>query len=263
MTVRPKKSLGQHFLIDENIAQKIVGFLNPEIPSVIEIGPGKGVLSKYLLEDAAFDPIFVEIDKNAVAYLKQTYPTIEDKLLEQDFLQLDLFTFIQSSSIQHPASSIQILGNFPYNISSQILFQVIQYKDVVAELVGMFQKEVAQRIASPPGSKVYGILSVLLQAYYDIEYMMTVNESVFQPPPKVKSAVIRLKRNGTKALDCDETFFIKVVKAAFNQRRKMLRNSLRVVAGPDFTSWDDPIMTRRPEQLSVEEFSYLTRLIQQ
>ncbi len=160
-------------------------------------------------------------------------------------------------------TSIQILGNFPYNISSQILFRVIEYKELVGELVGMFQREVALRIASPPGSKQYGILSVLLQAYYDIEYMMTVNETVFQPPPKVKSAVIRLRRNEIEALDCDEAFFIRVVKTAFNQRRKMLRNSLRTLADPGFSGWDDPVMSQRPEQLSVEEFTRLTRLIQQ
>ena len=285
MTLSPKKSLGQHFLIDENIARKIIGYLNPEIPCVLEIGPGKGILTKYLLEDPAFDPLFIEIDKNVVAYLKQTYPAIRDKLLEEDFLQLDLRSLRAHakrskppsgglgvpSNIQHPTSlslrakrsnNIQIIGNFPYNISSQILFRVIEYKDMVGELVGMFQREVAQRIASPPGSKEYGILSVLLQAYYDIEYLMSVSEKVFQPPPRVKSAVIRLKRNGVKALDCDEAFFTKVVKTAFNQRRKMLRNSLRSLAGTGFSSWDDPVMRKRPEQLSVEEFTRLTRLIQ-
>jgi len=289
MTLFAKKSLGQHFMTDENIARKIIGYLNPEIPCVLEIGPGKGILTKYLLENPAFNPLFIEIDKNVAAYLKQTYPTIKDKLVEKDFLQLDLYKLtktqnhkpqvqkdIQSSNIQHRASSIehrassiehrvpriQLLGNFPYNISSQILFRVIEYKDKVEELVGMFQREVAQRIASPPGSRKYGILSVLLQAYYDIEYLMSVSEKVFQPPPKVKSAVIRLKRNDVKALDCDEAFFIKVVKTAFNQRRKMLRNSLRSVAGSGFSDWDDPVMRKRPEQLSVDEFTRLTRLIQ-
>jgi len=310
MIVSPKRSLGQHFLKDENIARKIIGYLNPEIPRVLEIGPGKGILTKYLLEDPAFDPLFIEIDRNVVAFLKEQYPSIRDRLIEADFLQFDLHNLIDSwrhqgskasdspiSIIQNPLpdhdpfprpsfsptpdpspigegskspsgdlgaqTGIQIIGNFPYNISSQILFRVIEYKELVGELVGMFQHEVAQRIASPPGSKQYGILSVLLQAYYDIEYMMTVNETVFQPPPKVKSAVIRLRRNGIKALDCDEAFFIRVVKTAFNQRRKMLRNSLRALAGSGFTGWDDPVMSQRPEQLSVEEFTRLTRLIRQ
>ena len=280
MTLFPKKSLGQHFLIDENIARKIVGCLNPEIPCVLEIGPGKGILTKYLLENPAFDPLFIEIDKNSVAYLKEHYPDIKGRIIEENFLNLNLKRLLEptqnhklsnhpTSNIQHPtsniehrASSLQLLGNFPYNISSQILFRVIEYKDIVGELVGMFQREVAQRIASPPGSKEYGILSVLLQAYYDIEYLLSVSEKVFQPPPKVKSAVIRLKRNDVKALDCDEAFFIRVVKTAFNQRRKMLRNSLRSLAGSGFSSWDDPVMRKRPEQLSVEEFTRLTRLIQ-
>ncbi|MBL6949477.1 MAG: ribosomal RNA small subunit methyltransferase A [Bacteroidales bacterium] len=280
MTLFPKKSLGQHFLIDENIARKIVGCLNPEIPCVLEIGPGKGILTKYLLENPAFDPLFIEIDKNSVAYLKEHYPDIKGRIIEENFLNLNLKRLLEptqnhklsnhpTSNIQHPtsniehrASSLQLLGNFPYNISSQILFRVIEYKDIVGELVGMFQREVAQRIASPPGSKEYGILSVLLQAYYDIEYLLSVSEKVFQPPPKVKSALIRLKRNDVKALDCDEAFFIRVVKTAFNQRRKMLRNSLRSLAGSGFSSWDDPVMRKRPEQLSVEEFTRLTRLIQ-
>ena len=280
MTLFPKKSLGQHFLIDENIARKIVGCLNPEIPCVLEIGPGKGILTKYLLENPAFDPLFIEIDKNSVAYLKEHYPDIKGRIIEENFLNLNLKRLLEptqnhklsnhpTSNIQHPtsniehrASSLQLLGNFPYNISSQILFRVIEYKDIVGELVGMFQREVAQRIASPPGSKEYGILSVLLQAYYDIEYLLSVSEKVFQPPPKVKSAVIRLKRNDVKALDCDEAFFIRVVKTAFNQRRKMLRNSLRSLAGSGFSDWDDPVMRKRPEQLSVEEFTRLTRLIQ-
>jgi len=255
-TIHPKKSLGQHFLNDENIARKIIASLNPEIPSVIEIGPGKGILSKYLLEDPAFDPSFVEIDRESVTFLKQLYPAIADRLIEADFL-----TFDPGSRIPDPGSRIQIVGNFPYNISSQILFRVLEYRDLVAEVTGMFQKEVAQRIASPPGSKSYGILSVLLQAFYRIEYLFTVNESVFTPPPKVKSAVIRLVRNEISRLDCDERFWVSVVKTAFNQRRKTLRNSLKKLGPHGFSGWDDPIFDLRPERLDVAGFVRLARML--
>jgi 16S rRNA (adenine1518-N6/adenine1519-N6)-dimethyltransferase len=265
MTLRPKKFLGQHFLNDENIARKIVDALNPDIPRVIEIGPGKGVLSKYLLEDPRFDPTFVEIDRESVAYLKQLYPAITHRLIEADFLKLDLVRLAQRS--KSPSGdlgvpySLQILGNFPYNISSQILFRVMEYRDLVAEVTGMFQKEVAQRIAAPPGSKTYGILSVLLQAFYTIEYLFTVNESVFTPPPKVKSAVIRLVRNEVQSLDCDEKFWVIVVKTAFNQRRKTLRNSVRKLVPPEFTQLNDPIFDLRPERLSVSDFVRLARML--
>lgn len=284
MSLRPKKSLGQHFLNDENIARKIVGELNPKIPLVIEIGPGKGVLSKYLLDEQAFDTWFVEIDHDSVIYLKKLYPAITDRLIEADFLKLDLVELLSSceaQSTEHRAqgtailslrgsrvlgrrgNSLQILGNFPYNISSQILFRVLEYRDLVQEVTGMFQKEVAQRIASPPGPKAYGILSVLLQAFYRIEYLFTVNESVFTPPPRVKSAVIRLVRNEVQTLDCDEKFWVTVVKTAFNQRRKTLRNSLRKLAPAEFQQWTDPIFDLRPERLSVADFVRLTRMLHQ
>jgi len=276
MTLRPKKSLGQHFLNDENIARKIVDALNPAIPLVIEIGPGKGVLSKYLLENPLFDPWFVEIDRESVAFLKQLHPTITDRLIEADFLKLDLQRFnvyptpdpsptregskSPSGDLGAP-SGIQILGNFPYNISSQILFRVLEYRDLVKEVTGMFQKEVAMRIASPPGSKVYGILSVLLQAFYRIEYLFTVNESVFTPPPRVKSAVIRFVRNEVQSLDCDEKFWVTVVKTAFNQRRKTLRNSLRKLVPAGFSQLNDPIFDLRPEQLPVADFVRLAQML--
>ncbi len=320
MKIHPKKSLGQHFLKDESIAREIIECLNPEIPLVLEIGPGKGVLSKYLLEDPAFDPWFIEIDRNSVAYLKELYPAIRDRIIEADFLKFDLEAFsihptpdpspegegskpplgglgVQpamrhkaqssehrpqgtdnrqlttdnrqlttdnrqpASSIQHPASRIQILGNFPYNISSQILFRVLEYKEQVKEVTGMFQREVALRIASPPGSKQYGILSVLLQAFYQIEYRFSVDESVFVPPPKVKSAVIRLIRNEVKELDCDEQFWRVVVKTAFNQRRKTLRNSLKKLGPEGFSGWEDPLFDLRPEQLPVADFVRLARML--
>jgi 16S rRNA (adenine1518-N6/adenine1519-N6)-dimethyltransferase len=284
MTVRPKKSLGQHFLHDENIARKIAGSLDPEIPTVVEVGPGKGALSKYLLGNPAFDPWFIEIDRESVAYLKEHYPAIQDRVIEADFLTFDLQSFIQSLNPEplYPspgpspgregghefpigvrrASDIQILGNFPYNISSQILFKVLKHRDLVGEVVGMFQKEVAERIAAPPGSKTYGILSVMLQAWYRIEYLFTVPASVFYPPPDVKSAVIRLKRNDVTILDCNEELWMNVVKTAFNQRRKMLRNSLRKLAGNDEKLLQDNLFTKRPEQLSVQEFVGLTRRIE-
>ncbi|MBL7138698.1 MAG: 16S rRNA (adenine(1518)-N(6)/adenine(1519)-N(6))-dimethyltransferase [Bacteroidales bacterium] len=304
MTVFPKKSLGQHFLVDENIARKIIGCLNSEIPLVLEIGAGKGILSKYLLENPAFDPWFVEIDRESVAYLQQRYPAMNDRLIETDFLSFDLRAFVEAqghrgteaqghrgtgaqghrgteaplprkggnkppsgdlgvqSSIQsssHPV--IQILGNFPYNISSQILFRVLEYRDLIQEVTGMFQREVAQRLASPPGSKQYGILSVLLQAFYRIDYLFTVSETVFIPPPRVKSAMIKLVRNEVKKLDCDEKFWIVVVKTAFNQRRKTLRNSLRKLGPAGFSNWDDPIFNQRPEQLPVADFVRLARML--
>lgn len=252
--VRPKKSLGQHFLKDDNIARKTAGFLDPEIPSVLEIGPGTGILTRQILANPAFDLRVIEIDRESVDYLQSNFPALRDRIIHADFLAYDL------SGILHPSSAIQVIGNFPYNISSQILFRVLEYRDRVKLVTGMFQKEVAERIASPPGSKQYGILSVFLQAFYDIEYLFTVSETVFYPPPKVKSAVIRLKRNGVHSLDCDEKLFFRVVKTAFNQRRKTLRNSLRGMACMD--SQDLPaLLSLRPEQLSVSRFEELTRWV--
>ncbi len=272
MEVRAKKSLGQHFLTDLNIARKIAGAIFPEGGApvdVLEIGGGMGVLTQFLLERPDIRLWGIEIDRESIAYMRHRFPAFagSQHLIEGDFLKLDLGALWPQS--------IRIIGNFPYNISSQIFFKVLANRDLVPEVVGMVQREVALRIAEPPGSRTYGILSVLLQAWYDIEYLFTVPESVFSPPPKVKSAVIRLTRNSRSHLDCDEVLFVRVVKAAFNQRRKMLRNSLSAAfpelkpalsASPDTASPSSeapasPLLTLRPEQLSVEQFVELTRLI--
>ena len=250
--VTPKKRYGQHFLRDENIARKIVGYLPPDYRNVVEIGAGTGVLSKYLLRDTTLNPRFFEIDREAVRYLRETFPGIEEKIIHADFLETDL------SVLDSP---FVIIGNFPYNISTQILFRVIENRDRIPVLIGMFQKEVAERIASSPGSKKYGILSVLLKAFYDIEYLFTVNETVFHPQPNVKSAVIRLTRNSTAALDCNEEAFVRVVKTGFNQRRKTLRNALKSMR-PTGTLATENLLNKRAEQLSVSDFVYLTCLIQ-
>ena len=249
--VRPKKNLGQHFLTDEGIARRIVDSLSPSSKVVLEIGPGMGVLTKYLITRADTDLHAVEIDRDSVAWLHDSFPNLS--VIDGDFLKLDLSALFQGS--------FAIIGNFPYNISSQIMFRVFDYRDRVTEVVGMFQKEVGERIASGPGSKVYGILSVLLSAFYDIEYLFTVQESVFNPPPKVKSAVIRLVRNDVTALECDENMFVQVVKAGFNQRRKTLRNALRQLCVP-LDSVPESILSKRAEQLSVSEFINLTKMLQ-
>lgn len=252
-SVKPKKSLGQHFLVDQNIAHKIVEQLSSNHDKVIEVGAGMGVLTQYLLPEWKEKLVVVEIDSESVTYLHEHFPALGTNLVEADFLRTKLSDFSNEN--------IGIIGNFPYNISSQIFFHVIESKEIVTEVVGMIQKEVAERLSSPPGKKAYGILSVLLQAWYDIEYLFTVNENVFNPPPKVKSAVIRLKRNETKKLDCDEILFKKIVKQAFNQRRKTLRNSLRSLLNPEII--ENEIFNQRPEQLSVDEFAALTNLIQE
>ncbi len=254
--VRAKKALGQHFLTDLNIARKIADALSgvsAEAPAdTLEVGCGMGVLTQFLLRRDDITTWGVEIDTESVEYLHAHYPDFAPRLLGTDFLKMDLRT--------HFPGGVRIIGNFPYNISSQIFFKVLENRDLVPECVGMVQKEVAVRIAEPPGSKEYGILSVLLQAWYDIEYLFTVNETVFNPPPKVKSAVIRLRRNATRQLACDEALFIKVVKASFGQRRKMLRNSLKAVFG-DFGGEEHPFFTRRAETLSVAEFVDLTNWV--
>ena len=254
--VRAKKALGQHFLTDLNIARKIAEALSggsAEAPAdTLEVGCGMGVLTQFLLRRDDLVTWGAEIDTESVEYLHAHYPDFTPRLIEGDFLKLDLR--------ERFPGGLHLIGNFPYNISSQIFFKVLENRDLVPECVGMIQKEVAVRIAEPPGSKEYGILSVLLQAWYDIEYLFTVNETVFNPPPKVKSAVIRLRRNAVKRLDCDETLFIKVVKASFGQRRKMLRNSLKAVFG-DFGGAEHPFFTRRAETLSVAEFVELTRWV--
>lgn len=248
--IRPKKHLGQHFLRDENIARKIISCLSGDTVNVVEVGPGAGVLSKYLLENPALNPFFFEIDTESVKYLHQQYPAITGKLHEQDFLKADL------SVIPAPFA---VIGNFPYNISSQILFRVLEYRNSVPEVIGMFQKEVAERIASPPGSKRYGILSVLLKAWFDIEYLFTVSEQVFYPPPNVKSAVIRLRRNSVNHLGCDEKLFTTTVKTGFNQRRKTLRNALKglIPAGADPSPAITTLLAKRAEQLDVADFTAL------
>ena len=261
--VRPKKALGQHFLVDLNIARKIVDSLSTDHDTVIEVGAGMGVLTQYLIENQLDKLQVVEIDKESVEFLKKKFPELEGHLVLGDFLKYDLSKTAGGSSPQSGLGmtpvDVGVIGNFPYNISSQIFFQILKYRNNVSECVGMIQKEVAERLAAGPGSKTYGILSVLLQAWYDIEYLFTVNENVFNPPPKVKSAVIRLKRNNVKELDCDEKMFVTVVKQAFNQRRKTLRNSLRSMIPAEII--DNEIFNKRPEQLSVQEFIYLTKVV--
>ena len=254
--VRAKKALGQHFLTDLNIARKIATSLsggtaeNPD--KVLEVGCGMGVLTQFLLQRDDIVTYGAEIDGESVEYLHAHYPDFAERLTEGDFLKMNL----EASY----GRRLKIIGNFPYNISSQIFFKVLENRDIVPECVGMIQKEVAVRLAEPPGSKEYGILSVLLQAWYDIEYLFTVGEKVFNPPPKVKSAVIRLTRNKTERLECDETLFIKVVKASFGQRRKMLRNSLKAAFG-NFGGNEHRFFTMRAEQLSVADFVELTNWV--
>ena len=298
--VRAKKALGQHFLTDLNIARKICDALSggairlhpaasgtgvpdaafsetaapgpaasehavpcagADVPAadtaaeacdVLEVGCGMGVLTQFLLRRTDLVTWGAEIDAESVAYLHAHYPEFAPRLIEGDFLKMDL-------RARFPRG-LRIIGNFPYNISSQIFFRVLEYRDLVPECVGMVQREVAVRIAEGPGSKEYGILSVLLQAWYDIEYLFTVSETVFSPPPKVKCAVIRLRRNATRRLACDEALFVRVVKAAFGQRRKMIRNALRAAFG-DFGGAEHPFFTRRAEQLSVADFVALTNWV--
>ncbi len=251
--VKPKKHLGQHFLTDELIAQRIVNSLMevPGIDNVLEIGPGMGVLTKYLI-DQPIQLKLVEIDADSISYLKANLPLTESMILHDDFLQLDFAKL---------GSDLAIIGNFPYNISSQILFKVLDFKDQVQVVVGMFQKEVASRIASPPGNKDYGIPSVFLQAWYDIEYLFTVDAANFNPPPKIQSGVIRLVRNKRTDLGCDQKAFKRVVKQAFNQRRKTLRNSLRSLISSAKLS-DMPFASLRPEQLSWQQFVVLTNFVE-
>ena len=248
--VRPKKALGQHFLTDQSVAQAIVASLQSRGP-VLEVGPGTGVLTQYLLRDPEIALKVVELDGESVRYLLEHYPALAPNLYEADFLKLDLHKLFPER--------FAVIGNFPYNISSQIFFKILDYREQVPEVVCMIQKEVAERMAAGPGSKTYGILSVLMQAWYDIEYLFTVGEGAFLPPPKVKSAVIRLTRNERGALGCDEDLFKRVVKTTFNQRRKTIRNSLKPILAtlPKLPAYI-PYLDARPEQLSVEEFVELT-----
>lgn len=250
-TVKAKKHLGQHFLNDETIAINIVNaLLNEDSTStIIEIGPGMGVLTKHLINsNVKFKAL--DVDEESINYLKLNYPNNAKNFLLIDFLKEDF----------NEKDSYNIIGNFPYNISSQIMFKVLKHKNQINIVVGMFQKEVAERIAEKPGSKTYGILSVLLQAYYDIEYLFTVHENVFTPPPKVKSAVIKLKRNTINKLNCNEELFVKVVKSCFNQRRKMIRNSVQALL--QNKTAQHPLFTLRPEQLSVTQFVELTNFVE-
>ncbi len=252
--VRAKKNLGQHFLKDEGIARRIADTIDgfADLP-VIEVGPGTGMLTRFLLEKER-DLKVVEIDLESIDYLNQHYPEREGRIIQQNFLTLDF--------AQHFDGPLCVIGNYPYNISSQIFFKVVDNKELVPCCTGMIQKEVAERMASSPGSKAYGILSVLLQAWYDIEYLFTVNEGAFIPPPKVKSAVVRLTRNERTKLDCNESLFKSVVKSCFNQRRKMIRNSIRAVLPEGAVLPDHPLLTKRPEQLSISQFEELTNFVE-
>ena len=253
MEVRAKKALGQHFLTDQSIAMKIVDSLGrSEVRDVLEIGPGMGVLTQYLLKRDDIDLKLVELDGESVEYLLTHFPGMQGKLYQADYLKLDIHTLF--------SGQYRVIGNFPYNISSQIFFKILEDKDRVPEVVCMIQKEVAERIAEKPGSKTYGILSVLLQAWYDIDYIVSVGSGAFCPPPKVQSAVIRLRRNSRSSLGCDEKLFKTVVKTAFNQRRKTLRNALKPLLNESINS-SDPVFDLRAERLSVEDFVALTNLI--
>lgn len=250
--VRPKKHLGQHFLTDMSIARQIAGSLGNACPTVLEVGCGTGVLTRFLLERGDVTLYGAEVDGQSIEYLHRHYPEFTPRLMEADFLKMDLQGLFPGG--------LCVIGNFPYNISSQIFFKVLENRDLIPEVVGMIQREVAVRIAEKPGTRDYGILSVFLQAFYDIEYLFTVDEDVFDPPPKVKSAVVRLKRNGVKSLDCDEKLFTRVVKATFNQRRKTIRNSVRAAFG-DLGGDEHPFFGLRPEKLGVKEFEELTRWV--
>lgn len=256
--VKPKKNLGQHFLVDLNIARRIADTVDacPDIP-VLEIGPGMGVLTQYLVTKER-EVKAVEIDRESVAYLHETFPSLQENIIGEDFLRMDLRQVFEGRQFV-------LTGNYPYDISSQIFFKMLDNRDLIPCCTGMIQREVALRMASEPGNKQYGILSVLIQAWYDVEYLFTVDEHVFNPPPKVKSAVIRMKRNDVTDLGCDEVLFKRLVKAVFNQRRKMLRVSLRQLftdkpARPAF--YEQDIMTQRPEQISISQFIELTNIVQ-
>ena len=268
MEVRAKKALGQHFLTDLSIAQRIADALTVPCPGIntvhdaenpmpaLEVGPGMGVLTQYVLQRPEVDLRMVEIDTESVDYLLVHFPQVNGKLIEADFLKMDLQKLFGGRPFV-------LTGNYPYNISSQIFFKMLDNKALIPCCTGMIQKEVAERMAAGPGSKTYGILSVLIQAWYHVEYLFTVSEQVFNPPPKVKSAVIRMTRNSTTDLGCDEKLFKQVVKTTFNQRRKTLRNSIKPILGKESPLLADPLFNRRPEQLSVQEFIDLTNRVEQ
>lgn len=255
-SVKPKKFLGQHFLKDLQVAQDIANTVDacPELP-ILEVGPGMGVLTQFLMTKER--PLkVVELDFESVAYLRENFPALGNNIIEQDFLKMDLAQLFEEKPFV-------LTGNYPYNISSQIFFKMLDYKDLIPCCTGMIQKEVAERMAAGPGSKTYGILSVLIQAWYRVEYLFTVHEHVFNPPPKVKSAVIRMTRNETQELGCNEKLFKQIVKTTFNQRRKTLRNSISPILDKTNPLMVDPIFNKRPEQLSVQEFIDLTNRVEQ
>ena len=250
MDVKPKKYLGQHFLLDDSVSHRISEslFIKKKL-NLLEIGPCTGALTKFLLQEN-IQLVTYELDQESIQYLNQNFPNL--KVYKQDILSVKWKTLFNDN--------FSVTGNFPYNISSQILFKIYENRDRVDQMVGMFQKEVAERVCSGNGTKKYGILSVLIQAFYDVEYLFTVNEDAFNPPPKVKSGVINIMRNNIKKLDCDEELFFKIVKAVFNQRRKMARNSLKAMI--ENKKIDHPLLTKRPEQLSVANFIELTKLLE-
>ena len=255
-SVKPKKFLGQHFLKDLKVAQDIADTIDtcPGLP-VLEVGPGMGVLTQFLLRKER--PLkVVEVDYESVAYLRENFPQLEDNIIEDDFLKMHLERLFDGKPFV-------LTGNYPYNISSQIFFKMLEYKDLIPCCTGMIQKEVAERMAAAPGSKTYGILSVLIQAWYRVEYLFTVHEHVFNPPPKVKSAVIRMTRNETQSLGCNEKLFRQIVKTTFNRRRKTLRNSIKPILGKDSPLVQDSLFDKRPEQLSVQQFIDLTNQVEE
>ena len=255
-TVKPKKFLGQHFLTDLKVASDIADTVDacPDIP-VLEVGPGMGVLTQYILKKERPFKV-VEIDRESVPYLHEHFPELGNNVIEADFLKMNLETVFDGKPFV-------LTGNYPYNISSQIFFKMVEHKELIPCCTGMIQKEVAERMAAKPGSKAYGVLSVLIQAWYDVEYLFTVHENVFNPPPKVKSAVIRLIRNGKSELGCDEVMFRRIVKTVFTMRRKMMRNGMKQIVGKDSPLLADPIFNLRPEQLSVEDYINLTNRVQE
>ena len=253
-SVKPKKFLGQHFLTDLNVAHRIADTVDacPGIP-VLEVGPGMGVLTQYIIPNEREFKV-VEIDFDSVPYLHEHFPQLGDNIIEGDFLKMNLHDVFDGRPFV-------LTGNYPYNISSQIFFKMVENRDLIPCCTGMIQKEVAERMAAKPGTKSYGVLSVLIQAWYDVEYLFTVDENVFNPPPKVKSAVIRLTRNGKAELGCDEKLFRRIVKTVFTMRRKMMRNGMKQILGKDSPMLADPLFTNRPEQLSVQEYIDLTNKV--
>ena len=255
-SIKPKKFLGQHFLTDLSVAQRIADTVDacPDIP-VLEVGPGMGVLTQYIIPKQRPFKV-VEIDFDSVPYLHEHFPQLGDNIIEGDFLRMDLEKVFDGKPFV-------LTGNYPYNISSQIFFKMVENRHLIPCCTGMIQKEVAERMAASPGGKTYGVLSVLIQAWYDVEYLFTVHENVFNPPPKVKSAVIRLTRNNKQTLGCDEHLFRRIVKTVFTMRRKMMRNGMKQILGKDSPMLADPMFTRRPEELSVQEYIDLTNRVEE